>query len=522
MARRRVVASGATAPAQPVSVLDPALQAAREAVAEELVRRQRLPRAMAALEETLFGKQRAFVESTHRRVVAWSGRRAGKTYGLAARILRVAERYPRTTIPVFEKTQTSESARVLWKTLQEIDERFNLNAKFHHSRFIMTLANGCEVVLMSADTQEACDKARGGRFPAAFIDEAGTLRSHILEYLILEVLEPALLDYQGTLTVAGTPTPRRQGTFFDICHNPAWDRHRWDFRDNDCIPLEVEPKLRLAARLADFAAYLARHGFTESTPRVQREWFGEWVDDHTSLIYRLARLNYDPAVVGPVPDFRQPGWSFLLGLDVGWNDPCAFVVVAWRRDQPELWVVESFEEPQLLPDQVAAHIERLKLRYGQTLPVVMDAGSHGGKIIEQSLAAKHGIRAVAARKRGKFDHIAFLNSDLVSGRVRFVQGSNRELIADMLTLRYAPPTKDGTQHEEEHAADDNHLPDALLYAATYITSTRKGFGEAAAPEKGTAEWAAAYEARVLAEDARQARQGRRLESTAAEAEALLN
>jgi hypothetical protein len=517
--KRRVVTSAApAAPGGPT--LDPVLQAAREAVAEEIVRRQRLPRAIASLEASLFPKQRAFVESKAKRVVANSGRRSGKTFGLGARILRVAERYPNTTIPVFERTQTCEAARVLWKTLQELDAKFNLGATFHHSRFIMRLANGAEVVLMSADTLEACDKARGGRYPAAFVDEAGTLRSHVLEYLVTDVLEAALLDYQGSLTITGTPTPRRQGTFFELCNNAEWDRHCWDFRDNPTIPLEVPPAQRAAANLEYFAAYLARHGFTEQSPRVQREWFGQWVDDNTSLVYRLGGHNYRPDSVGEPPDFRAPGWYFTVGMDVGWNDPCAFVVVAWRRDQPEMWVVESFEYPELLPDQVAAHLERLRLRY-PSCGIVMDAGGHGGKIIEQSLAQRYGIRAVAAKKRGKFDHIAFLNSDLASGRLKLLLTTNRELIADLLTLRYAPPSADGLVPDEEHPGDDNHLPDAMLYACTYITGVRRGFGEAAAPERGSAAWARAYEERLLEADAKRHSPGPQERSTSEAAEAML-
>lgn len=495
-----------------------ALDAAREAIAVELAKRQRLPRAIRSLEESLFPKQRAFVDDPALRVVCHTGRRGGKTYALGARILRVAKAFPGATIPVFERTQTCEAARVLWKTLQQINDDFQLGATFHHSRMIMTLTNKAEVIIWGADTLEACDKARGGKYPAAFIDEAGTFRSHILEYLLRDVLEHALSDYNGSLTLAGTPTAKCQGAFWDACNKPGWSRHHWTFFDNTALPLrfrdgtkgsEHTAEERTAERHAMFADKLKREGKTGREPHILREDFGEWHDDTDGLVYKLGIHNYSPSAPFDVrlPDLTKPGWKYLIGLDVGWRDPCAFVVVAWRRDSPNLWVLESEQHGEMLPDNIAAQLERLRMRYGPHTPIVMDCGSHGGKIIEELLLQKHGIRVAAARKRGKFDHIAFVNSDMVSGRLKILQATNRDLIADLLQLRYAPPAIDGTVPEKEHPSDDNHLPDALLYACTAITGIRKGHGEADAPERGSVEWKAEQERRWLEADERSLRRG---------------
>lgn len=505
MAPRRKVAPAGQAPSAA------SLDAAREAIAVELAKRQRLPRAIKSLEDSLFPEQRAFVDDPAPRVVVHAGRRGGKTWGLGARILRVAKAFPGSTIPVFERTQTCEAARVLWKTLHAINDEFGLGAEFHNSRMIMTLGNKAEIVIMGADTLEACDKARGGRFPAAFIDEAQGLRSHILEYLVRDVLEHALLDFNGTLTMAGTPGSKCAGAFWEACHDRVgWSKHHWTFFQNDALPLVFRDKSkgsdhtsaeRRAERHAMFADKLARKGLTGREPHILREDLGEWHEDTDGLVYKLGHHNYDPRHV-KAPDLRKPGWRYLIGMDPGWRDPTAFVVVAWRRDAPDLFVLESEQHSEMLPDNIAAQLERLRLRYGAHTPVVMDAGSHGGKIIEQLLMQKHGIRVAAARKRGKFDHIAFLNSDLVSGRLKIIQATNRDLIADMMQLRYAPAAIDGTMPEKEHPSDDNHLPDALLYAATAIAGIRKGHGEADAAERGSAEWRAEEERRWLEADAR--------------------
>ena len=482
-----------------------ALSSAREVVAAELLRRKRLPRALEALEASLFPVQRAFVEDTAKRVVAWSGRRSGKTFGLGARIIRAAQAFPGETIPVFERTQTCEAARVLWKTLQDLDASFQLQASFHHSRLICTLPNKAEICIIGADTLEAADKARGGRYPAAFIDEAQSFRAHVLKYIVDDVLGPALLDFGGSLTVVGTPGPRRQGAFFEMCHaeDGKWAHHHWCFLDNEALPLGSEyadwtPAARLAWRNTELEAELARRKVTKETPSVQREWFGNWVEDGDSLVYRLQSYNYLDPLTGA--DYRTPEldarWRYMIGLDVGWNDPCAFVVVGWRSDSPDIWVLESFEHQYLLPDAIAGHLERLRARYPRA-GIVMDTGGHGGKIVEQLMLQRYGLPVTPAKKRGKFEHIAFLNSDMVSGRLRIVRWANQDLISDLATLRVAPPNKDGEVPEAEHPADDNHLPDGLLYAVTAVTGLRRGLPEFDGPTKGSREWEAARERALL-------------------------
>lgn len=521
MARRKVVAV-VEAPASA------ALASAREAVSAELARRQRLPRAVASLNETLFPAQRAFVEDPSSRVCTHTGRRGGKTWGLGARILRIANAFPGSVVPVFERTQTCESARVLWKTLHQLSDTFGLGAEFHNSRCIATLPNKTEIVIMGADTLEACDKARGGRYPAAFVDEAGTLRSHVLDYLLHEVLEHALRDFNGSLTMAGTPTTKCAGAFWKACQpGSGWSTHRWAFFDNDALPIRFRDgtlgvdhtaEERATERWAMYADRLARDGLSGSEAKVRREDWGEWHDDNESLVYRLAHYNYDPEWV-KAPDLTKGRWRYLIGADVGWNDPCAFVVLAWQREHPEVWVVESEQHSEMLTDAIAAQLERLRARYGAHTPIVMDTGGHGGKLVEQTMLRKHGLRVTAARKRGKFDHIAFLNSDLVSGRLKLVQAANRDLIADLLQLRFAPPLLDGTVPDKEHPADDNHLPDALLYAATAVSGIRRGLADGDPAAKGSPAWVAQLEARMLEADLKS--RAHRGMSTADEARRLL-
>lgn len=465
--------------------MDARLRAQQRAAARELARRERLPRAVAALEATLFEPQRAFVFDPAKRIVNWSGRRSGKTRGLLVRGLRAVAAHPGCWVPIIERTTTCQSAQMVWKELLELNERYGLQAKVHNTLLQATFPNRARLQLVGAETVEAADKLRGEHPPEALLDEAGTFRPHVLEYLLREVLEPSLLDHDGTLVMAGTPSARRAGPFAAACttSDAAWSRHHWTFMDNDALPLDMagEPaESRRAARASWFDALLERYGWTIDTPWVQREYLGHWVEDTEGLIYRLAAFNHHGVVTPPADGMR-----YGLGIDFGYDpDPSAFVVIGWMPGRPDVWALESHERKRLIPSALAAEVERLRARFRFDF-IVADCGG-AGKFPAEEMVQRYGIPVQAARKRGKEAHVAFLNGDLASGNLHLVEATNEALIADLYALRRA----EGTAWAED-ARDDNHLPDALLYAHHFHRSAQRGFGERVPLEIGSVEWHAA-------------------------------
>lgn len=492
---RRIVQPTSTVSASPTP--DPVAQARRRVARAELERRRRLPAAVAALSASLERnpKQLAFVQSEAKRIVTCAGRRSGKTRGVVARALRAAVRFPGRTIPVCEKTLTCASAVEFWRTLHEVDAEFDLGIRFNNSLLRADLDNGATILLAGVNTTDEADKLRGGHYPEALVDEAGTLRPTVLEYLVQQVLEPALMDEDGTLVLAGTPSPRRIGMFFEACTRAvgrregsqaagAWELHHWTFRDNDALPLGHDaetPEWRRAAREAWFTNLLASYGWTVDSPWVRREYLGEWVEDTEGLIYRLAPLNHLDL---ESPDLEHGEWRYGLGIDFGYDDPCAFVVVAWRKGEPWLWVIESFERPHLIPSAVAGVVERLRIRYRFSF-IVGDFGGYGKGPAEE-MRQRWGIPVEPAKKRGKEAHVAFVNGDLASGIIRILPEGNPDLIEDMYALRRA---EGGEWAEDER--DDNHLTDAFLYACMQQRSAVRGLPERPPPERGSREW---YEA----------------------------
>lgn len=447
----------------------------QKAAARELSRRAKLPAAVASLEASLFPEQRGFVSSPSKRVVTRAGRRGGKTRGLATIAVREAMRHPGSTIPVVERTLTCAAANELWSQLMDLDEVFKLGARFHQSLKLCTFGNGATIQLNGADTIEAADKLRGGKYPTVLLDEAGTFRDHVLRYLLDEVLGPALFDYGGSLFMAGTPGARKVGAFYEISSGvlgpdgsprmPGWDRHHWNFRHNPYIPYDRpgEPPMtdaqRAVEREASFQDVIRQQGHSMEDPFVQREWFGEWVSDLDSLAYLLADTNWR-GVRMPDDIHDLSVWTYGLGIDPGFNDPTAFVVAARNRVTARRIVLESYEQAGILPSQVPHHVEKLRTRWPFSY-IIVDTGGYGKGPAEELTAAQWGLPIIAPSKRGKQLHRTFTNDGLRSGNITFVEASNRELLADLGQLRL-------NEKGEEDSRDANHMPDAFLYLMHYM------------------------------------------------------
>jgi hypothetical protein len=420
--------------------------------------------------------------------------------------VRAAANNPGRTIPVFERTQTCASARVFWKALQELDDTYNLECRFHNSLFLATLPNRSEIIVLGADTADAADKARGDAYPEAIVDEAGTFRPHILEYLLNDVLAAALFDYGGACVLSGTPSVRPVGPFADACAssgvNPkvssAWTEFHWTLFDNPHLPKDaaargLDAAARAALRDQRFREEMASKGLSRESPFVQRVYRGRWVLDRTLLAYHgISEANY-VGVVGPDDLHTHPErYVWGLGIDLGYNDPTAFVVIARARNRssdPTYWVVESYEQSGLIPSAVAAHVARLQLRYPIRGNIVADTGGYGKGPAAEMASARWGIAVRGVRKSAGYKEAArnFMNGDLQAGRIRYVEAGNRDLIHDTRSLRIDPETND------EDPRDPNHLPDACLYILQDMATSDRGLGErdvlVATPE--TPEWAEA-------------------------------
>ncbi len=470
-----------------------------QSILAEKARREAFPRAVEAYLDTLFPLQRALVDSPAPRKCTHTGRRGGKTRAFVGRAFKAVRDFPGATIPVFERTLTCVAAQTFWTDLITFNDTYKLGVDFHHTYKSATFRNGAVIQLMGADTLESCDKARGGKFPVAIVDEAGTFRSKVLEYLVTECLEPATIDLQGEILVGGTPNPQMSGWFYETAtygKERGWDVHHWTLVDNPALGPEsiTDPAARRAWRVQWLADLRLRYGWTEQTPRYVREYEGRWAVTGDDFIYPFSRaIN----VVEALPEGRPDDWTYALSIDIGFNDPTAFVVWGRRDGDPTSYVIESYEQTHLIPSAVAAHVERLRDRY-TFRSIVCDTGGMG-KAVAEEMRQRFGLPIRAAAKRDKLVYLEFVAGELRAGRIRILRGRNMELIDDLCNLAWNDERTDSSPGARDH------LPDAFLYGEREISSWSSaiGLGERDGPTPYSDEWWLAEELRM--EEAAEAR-----------------
>ena len=246
-----------------------------------------------------------------------------------------------------------------------------------------------------------------------------------------------------------------------------WSLHSWTIQDNIAAPKQWKRALR------DKKAA----GWTDETPYWRREYLGEWVTDTSELVYAYAglkgmgRVSWLPEVTGDnptgLPQEHGP-WNILMGLDFGYEDDCAIVMVGWSETKQELRQFYDWKSPHLSVDDFAEEVLATIVRFGQPDVIVGDKGALG-KMIVESINQRHGLGIIAAEKTEKLAHIELLNSDFHAGRVKVVHNSDldHELCGLQWKLDKDKKILIRTGQLKEDPKCPNHMCDCLLYVWRY-------------------------------------------------------
>lgn len=476
---------------------------------KETARRDAFTKGVGKMADDLFDLQRKVYDSKAKRIHLGPGRRGGKTTVAPAVVLRAAAKFPRTLIPVCQRALTTAATSTFWREMQEANDRYDLGMTFRHTVKEATCPNGARVQLFGVDTLELADKLRGEAYPAVFVDECGTYRSHVLEFLIDDVLKAAFADYDGVLYTAGTPGPKRdkKSYWYRVSQGDlaaAYEHHHWTCLENpelgkqkyqrsrawrekwlseQCIISgwmggDISPNGKVWAD--EPPAYViaeCKH------PKFLREFMGQWVDSFTDAFYEYT----EGCLIGALPETNDARpWRYGLSIDLGYNDPTAFVVTATRAQDPRVYVIESFQKTGMIPSTIAVQIARYQMAYGTFHFIVADTGG-GGKMAVEEMNAKYQLAIQAAKKPGKMVYREHVNGDFRTGAIAIVRATNEDLIADLAALRL------NDQQSDAHPDDADHLPDAFLYGHRHWTEWSRGLEglgilEQDAPKPFSAEW----------------------------------
>jgi hypothetical protein len=424
-----------------------------------------------------------FVEDRSKLKAAVCSRRAGKSYSLAWEICEACERHEFALVPYI--TLTRDTAKnILWPAIRDVTKKRGVEVEFKQNTGDIVFPNGARVILRGCDDRNQIEKLRGPAYPLAVIDEAQGFPTYLLD-LIDDVLTPATMDYDGCIVVTGTPNAICAGPFHDITNGVSggWSVHTWTVRDNWKMAEKVgifDREEGLAYANNWLEEYRTRKGWDSHNPTFLREYCGLWVQDQDSQVYRLKDYN----LVEKFDDAEAQDWQYVLGLDLGFNDPSAFVVVAYSAEQGLIRVIESWQETELTPSELAVVVEGLDKRY-RFESIVADSGGMGKGYVEE-LRKNYGLPARPADKRKKYAGIEIVNDQLLNRTIQIVRHANQDLVDQMRVLQW--DEKAAQRHDpKEDRRTPNHLCDALLYAVR-DTVTHFISWEKQGPAYGSPEW----------------------------------
>ena len=437
-----------------------------------------------AFRPKLFSQQAQFIKDPRKLKAALCSRRAGKSHMAGCYVIAEALKHPRSTVPYVALTR-GHAKRIMWKPLLDLTRQYTPQVNLTELR--ITLPNGSDIVLAGANDEATAEVFRGQKFPLVVLDECASFRSHFKE-MVEEVIEPALIDLNGTLAMIGTPSAACRGLFFDATtrSDSPYSLHKWTILDNPFIP---HAQSWLDERMKE-------RGWTVDTPAYRREWLGEWVASTDSQVYAFSR---DKNLAKGIPTKLD----YILGIDLGYDDETAFVVVGYRPDDPHLYVVETYAKSEMTISDIVHKIDELTGRYRSFVRIVADTGGLG-KQIAAEIRKRYGIAVFPAEKTQKAEFIQLANDDFRSSKI-LVNPIEINFIEEISALQW-DEEKDGRFIEDPRFA--NHRCDAFLYAwresCHYLQKTPEPKPEANSPE-----WYKEEEDRLLQEIQRQFEQEQR-------------
>lgn len=419
-------------------------------------------------------KQRAFIDDPADQVVAMCGRRAGKTSGARLLLIKSAVDNPGSISVVVGPTR-AEAKKLYWQSLQQLLRGLDVAYEREGTDLVLRLPNASEIWLAGARDATQIERLRGHAFKLVIIDEAQSIREDILRRLVEDILQWALVDYQGRLLVLGTPPPVPVGWFVERYTGVdakgkkvlGWSSHHLTLFDNTKMP----------GGQAAVVAYLEKlrrtRGITDGTPTYRREVRGELVLDAEQLV--LSAFDLEASVYYPN---ELPAGSpiVVMGIDIGWHDADAIIDLArFPEVSNDLWVVGEYEENHRTEEQLG---EEIKVHAERWHPVakVGDTGGNGRKVIE-GIGRRTGLTIEAAHKPSVVEQFQRVNDEF---RARGPGGKSRLRVPaggicahDALRMAWEPGKLGQKVSKTPHS---NVLP-ALSYAYSRMSRYFSGAPE---------------------------------------------
>lgn len=353
---------------------------------------------------------------------------------------------------------------IIWKDiLKNINQKHNITSPeaFNSSELTWTLNNGSVIQATGIDVDEdEMDKLLGKKYRLVCLDESSFYTVN-MQRLVYGILKPAVADpnkrgERGTICMMGTSSNFTKGLFYDITTGvePGWSLHTWTAMDNPYVAKQWQEELDEIDKL--------RPLFKE-TPLYKQWYLNQWVVDTDKLVYKF---NTDRNLFETrSPHLKPNGWSYVLGVDLGFEDDSAFVVCAFHENDQSLYIVSTYNSKGMDITDVANKIKELQGSY-EIAKIIIDGANKQGV---EEMQRRHGIPLTPSEKQDKVTFIELLNAELIQAKIK-INHKCHNLINELMGLVWKTTGDQIDLPKKEHPSLPNHLCDALLYAWRYCYS----------------------------------------------------
>lgn len=412
----------------------------------ELKKRTELPQAVRSL---CFDKQLSLIDHPARRKAAITTRRAGKSTTAAYYAVIEALARPACSVLLLAKTRDHVRRIYLKDIFGPLFRQIGITPKINLQKLEIELPNKSVIYLGGADSDaDEMNKLLGQKFVLAIIDEAA-FWSQDVDQMIQQVLEPTLIDQDGTLLLISTPSNKHDSLFYRITtqHIPGWTVFKWTTYDNPHQRIQFERKI---------AELKQENPTIETTAYFRQMYLGEWAIETSALVYQWSESNRIATLPRPLEEY-----TVGLSMDLGWNDDTAFIIGAWHPHDTKFYILYAYKRSKMLMHDVDDMLKALQIQYN---PQVFIGDSISLQLM-QELRIRYGWPFQNPTKYKKEEFISTMNADFVTGKICTLPDTNM-LTDEYKTLIWEPNTI--PRRVPKGSAD--HAADATLYLWRFARS----------------------------------------------------
>lgn len=399
---------------------------------------------------TLFPEQLATLRDPAKCKAIWTTRQAGKTHVALVDFIEDSRTHPYAQYRFIAQTYQSVED-IAWPVLHQINREFRLGMRFQEQKLRAIMPNGAQIRLYGADRPGWASKIYGQVLRRVYIDEAAFFTVSLYD-IYEDYIQPALMKEEGQFWIMSIPGHLPRGIFDDCikCFDPVdkisgvkcengpryhkfkWkhDRptgfsvHRWTTAENPATNRQYFAQIEKAK---------AKNPDIEEDPRFQRNYRGLRVTEMGEMVYK-----FNPEK----NTFHADGWKcragdhYIIGLDFGYDDRTAFVVLVWREDLPYLVEIESFRLEEAILGPIYAHHRTLLDQYDVPGTDIITVADHAHKHLFEAYRQRFDLDVICAEKENKFDWIAIYNASLAAGDIKFINPADSPHVEEMYSLKW--------------------------------------------------------------------------------------